>query len=144
MPCPDSTDGNYDHLARASTKPVDASLPITSHLLRPAWLQAKTSSIHSYTHLPCQPDVLCMYEHLPPESKIPTHSTHSIFATLRDNGPFEMMTTMPRRQNDVMCTMGLHSVEWNYDYACMGLDLKDIPPGISIGSFGTTVASILC
>ena len=27
-----------------------------------------------------------------------------------------------------MCTMGLHSVGWNYDYACMGLDLKDIPP----------------
>jgi hypothetical protein len=51
---------------------------------------------------------------------------------------------MPRRQNDVMCTTGLHSVEWNYDYACMGLDLKDIPPGVSIGSFGTTVASILC
>jgi hypothetical protein len=37
-------------------------------------------------------------------------------------------------------------IAWSgiYDYACMGLDQKDIPPGIGIGEFfGITVASIL-
>ena len=43
-----------------------------------------------------------------------------------------------------MCMMGLHSVERNYDYACMGLDQKDIPQGSALGVFGgITVASIL-
>jgi hypothetical protein len=35
-----------------------------------------------------------------------------------------------------MCTTGLHSVEWNYDYACMGLDRKDIPQGSALGGLG--------
>jgi hypothetical protein len=39
--------------------------------------------------------------------------------------------------------MGLHSVERNYDYACMGLDQKDIPQGSALGVLGITVASIL-
>ena len=79
--------------------PVDAGLPYHESSLAPSL--ATNQGIfhtHTHTHLPCQPDVLRMYEHLPSESKIPTHSTHSIFATLRDNGPFEMMMTMPRRQ----------------------------------------------
>jgi len=38
--------------------------------------------------------------------------------------------------NDVMCTTGLHSVEWDYDYAGMELEhLEDIP-GSGIGSLG--------
>ena len=42
-----------------------------------------------------------------------------------------------------MCTMGLHGVEWNYDYACMGLDLKDITQGSALGVLGLLSLQIL-
>jgi hypothetical protein len=115
------------------------AFPITSHLLRPAWLQAKASFTHTYL---VNPTFSVCNEYLLSESKIPTHSTHSIFAILRDNGPFEMMTTMPRRQTMSCVRWGLHSVGWNYDYACMGLDRKDIPQGSALGGLG--LLSILC
>lgn len=123
------------------TPTSDAGLPHHESSLAPS-LAASPDIFHTRTH-PAQPDVFCMYEYLRPESKIPNHSTYFIFATLKVNGPFEMTTTMPSRQNDVMCTMGLHSVERNYDYACMGLDQKDIPQGSALGVLGITVASIL-
>jgi hypothetical protein len=48
LPCPDSMDGNYDHLA-CDTHQVMQAFPITSHRLRPAWLQAQTSFTHAHT-----------------------------------------------------------------------------------------------
>jgi hypothetical protein len=121
--------------------PVMQAFPITSHRLRPAWPQAQTSSTHAHT--PAQPDVLCMYEYLRSESKIPNHSTYSIFATLKDNGPFEMMTTMPSRQTTSCVRWGCIAWDGIYDYACMGLDQKVIPQGSALGVLGITVVSIL-
>lgn len=118
---------------------MNAGLPHHEPSLAPS---LATSQGIFHTHLPCLPDVLRMYEYLLSKSKIPTHSTHSIFAILRDNGPFEMMTTMPRRQTMSCVRWGLHSVGWNYDYACMGLDRKDIPQGSALGGLG--LLSILC
>jgi hypothetical protein len=112
--------------------PVDARLPITSHLLRPAWLQA-TETFHrhtdTYTRIPTlsTPTFFYLYEYLPLEANIPHHSTQSILATLMDNGPFEMTTMMPSRQTMSCVRWGCIAWEWDYDYACMGLDLKDIP-----------------
>jgi hypothetical protein len=131
---------------------ITTTLPVSTH----QWMQAFPSRViscaqlgykprhlrHTHTYL-VNPTFSAYTSTLPPEGKIPTHSTHSIFATLKDNGPFEMMTTMPSRQTMSCVRWGLHSVEWNYDDACMGLDLTGYTPRDQHWEIGLTVASIL-